>query len=42
MGTLKKDYGFQRTRYLGIAKVKMEFLLNAMTFNLKKAALMLG
>ena len=39
-GTLKKDYGFQRTRYLGIAKVKMEFLLNAMAFNLKKAALM--
>lgn len=39
-GTLKKDYGFQRTRYLGCAKVKLEFLLNAMAFNLKKAALM--
>lgn len=39
-GTLKKDYLFQRTRYLGLAKVKMEFLLNAMAFNLKKAALM--
>lgn len=37
-GTLKKDYGFQRTRYLGMAKVKLEFLLNAMAFNLKKAA----
>lgn len=40
-GTLKRDYGFQRTRYLGCAKVKLEFLLNAMAFNLKKAALML-
>ena len=40
-GTLKKDYGFQRARYLGCAKVKLEFLLNAIAFNLKKAALML-
>ena len=39
-GTLKKDYRFQRTRYLGCAKVKLEFLLNAMAFNLKKAAIM--
>ena len=39
-GTLKKDYGFSRTRYLGCAKVKLEFLLSAMAFNLKKAALM--
>jgi IS5 family transposase len=41
-GTLKRDYGFDRTRYLGCAKVKLEFLLNAMAFNLKKAALMVG
>ena len=41
-GTLKKDYGFHRARYLGCAKVKLEFLLNAMAFNLKKAALMVG
>ena len=41
-GTLKRDYGFQRARYLGCAKVKLEFLLNAMAFNLKKAALMVG
>ena len=39
-GNLKKDYRFQRTRYLGCAKVKLEFLLNAMAFNLKKAAIM--
>jgi IS5 family transposase len=40
-GSLKRDYGFHRTRYLGCAKVKLEFLLNAMAFNLKKAALMM-
>ncbi len=40
-GTLKRDYGFQRTRYLGTLKVKLEFLLTAMAFNLKKAALMM-
>lgn len=41
-GTLKRDYGFCRARYLGCAKVKLEFMLNAMAFNLKKAALMMG
>ncbi len=41
-GTLKRDYGFQRTRYLGIAKVQTEFLLNAMAFNLKKAVRMMA
>jgi IS5 family transposase len=41
-GTLKRDYRFQRARYLGCAKVQLEFLLNAMAFNLKKAALMLA
>jgi len=40
-GTLKRDYGFYRARYLGCKKVKLEFLLNAMAFNLKKAALMM-
>ncbi|QLA19015.1 IS5 family transposase [Desulfolutivibrio sulfoxidireducens] len=38
-GTLKRGYGFFRTRYLGVPKVELEFLLNAMAFNLKKAAL---
>ena len=41
-GTLKRDYGFHKARYLGCAKVRLEFLLNAMAFNLKKAALMVG
>ena len=38
-GTLKRGYGFHRARYLGRAKVELEFLLNAMAFNLKKAVL---
>jgi IS5 family transposase len=38
-GTLKRGYGFYRARYLGRAKVELEFLLNAMAFNLKKAVL---
>jgi IS5 family transposase len=33
---LKRGYGFFRARYLGLAKVELEFLLNAMAFNLKK------
>jgi len=41
-GTLKRGYGFFRARYLGRAKVELEFLLNAMAFNLKKAVLMAG
>jgi len=41
-GTLKRGYGFFRTRYLGIPKVELEFLLNAMAFNLRKAVLMAG
>lgn len=39
IGTLKRGYGFFRMRYLGIHKGQMEFYLNAMAFNLKKAAL---
>ena len=42
MGTLKKHYGFTRMRYLGLSKGNMEFLLNAMAFNLKKAARMIA
>jgi len=41
-GTLKRGYGFCRTRYLGVPKVELEFLLNAMAFNLKKAVLKVG
>lgn len=39
MGTLKRGYGFFRMRYIGLQKGQMEFYLNAMAFNLKKAAL---
>lgn len=38
IGTLKRGYHFVRMRYLGLQKATMEFLLNAMAFNLKKAA----
>jgi transposase, IS5 family len=41
-GTLKCGYGFLRARYLGRAKVELEFMLNAMAFNLKKAVFMVG
>lgn len=41
MGTLKKHYGFTRMRYRGLSKGNMEFLLNAMAFNLKKAVRMI-
>lgn len=41
MGTLKKHYGFTRMRYLGLSRGNMEFLLNAMAFNLKKAVRMI-
>lgn len=36
-GTLKRGYGFYRTRYLGCTKVNGQFLLSAIAFNLKKA-----
>ena len=36
-GTLKRCYGLQRTKYLGVLKVEAEFLLAALAFNLKKA-----
>jgi transposase, IS5 family len=39
VGTLKRGYGFFRMRYIGMQKGQMEFYLNAMAFNLKKAAL---
>jgi IS5 family transposase len=38
-GTLKRGYGFCRTRYLGCAKVNEQFLLSAIAFNLKKACM---
>ena len=41
-GTFKRGYGFFRARYLGVAKVELEYLLNAMAFNLKKAVLRLA
>jgi IS5 family transposase len=34
-GTLKKWYGMSRARYLGIAKVQGQVLLNAIAFNMK-------
>ena len=36
-GTFKRNYGFARARYIGLAKVEGEFRLVAMAFNLKKA-----
>lgn len=42
IGTLKRRYGFSRMRYTGLRKGNMEFLLNAMAFNLKKAVRMMG
>jgi len=40
IGTLKRGYRFFRMRYLGLRKGNMEFLLNSIAFNLKKAAAM--
>jgi len=40
IGTLKRGYHFFRMRYLGLKKGNMEFLLNSIAFNLKKAAAM--
>ena len=42
MGTLKRGYGFSRMRYTGLQKGNMEFILTVITFNLKKAVLMMG
>ena len=42
IGTLKRGYGFSRMRYTGLTKGTMEFILTAITFNLKKAVLMVG
>lgn len=36
-GTIKKVQGYVRSRYLGRAKVEMEFLLHALVHNMKKA-----
>lgn len=40
-GTLKRGYRLFRMRYTGIRKGNMEFLITAMAFNLKKAAIMM-
>lgn len=39
-GTLKKDHRMARARYLGCAKVGSQLILDAIAFNLKKAARM--
>jgi len=39
-GRLKRDHRMARARYLGAAKVGLRLLLDAMAFNLKKAARM--
>ena len=39
-GTLKKDHRMARARYLGCAKVGLQLILDAIAFNLKKAARM--
>ena len=39
-GTLKKDQRMARARYLGVAKVGLQLMLDAIAFNLKKAARM--
>jgi IS5 family transposase len=41
-GTLKRRYSFDRARYVGRLKTEMEFHLNAMAFNIKKAVNMLA
>jgi transposase, IS5 family len=41
IGTLKRGYQFSRMRYLGLKKGQMELQINAMAYNLKKAALMI-
>ena len=35
-GTLKENYGFHRTKYLGIIKTRGQLLLSSIAFNLKK------
>lgn len=37
-GTLKKDHRMARARYLGTAKLGLQLMLDAIAFNLKKAA----
>lgn len=41
-GTLKRRYRFDRARYLGRIKTELEFYLNAMAFNIRKATAMLS
>ena len=37
LGTLKKDYGLARARYLGTRKLDYEFAMSGLCFNIKKA-----
>ena len=39
-GTLKTNYCFFRSKYLGIAKTTGQFLLSAIAYNLKKASML--
>ena len=41
-GTLKRDYGLFRCRYLGRVKTELQFMLSATAFNLKKAVRMMA
>ena len=41
-GVLKRRYRFERARYLGRIKTEMEFHLNALAFNIRKALLLLS
>lgn len=41
-GTLKEKYSFHRAKYLGITKLKGQFMFSAIVFNLKKAASFVG
>jgi len=41
IGTLKQGYDFSPMRYIGLEKGNMEFKLNSLAFNLKKAVVMI-
>ena len=40
-GTLKRKYNYSRARYLGIAKVELEFFLVSIAFNIRKVMRMI-
>jgi IS5 family transposase len=41
-GLLKKDFGFNRFRYLGLQKVQAESTLISIAFNLRRASFMIS